>query len=374
MPPPSHRGSPGPVLLHAQTFLLLLSCASAPLFLPQTAAFAPPCATPPLGAAARAPLSPTRPAALGLPLRPAPRRVGWAVFMSVEEVPEAAAAAAGMPDDLVADEEEQKARVASVIEVMMKTPEGALEPAPKGSLPPDIYEVNMEALLNEPVYKAVMYARLEQCVTEEELHQLEIVDELLLDVKKRQRDAWNKEKLEIILGAALEGPTILDDVLSEMREARALDDDMVDFLDALTEQASVQEPSIPPKKKRRAAETEEDDEAPREAEEGEPMLVNMLRIIKDRIVAEIRTRDKPYVRMLAVLLRMESKDEREALLRSTVLTEEAAQMFESFTLDGIQYMEQHRADWLADERVEKMKGVAREVAAFRKKMHAMKAT
>ena len=35
------------------------------------------------------------------------------------------------------------------------------------------------------------------------------------------------------------------------------------------------------------------------------MLVKMLTVIKDRVVAEIRTRDKPHVRMLAALLRMD---------------------------------------------------------------------
>ena len=45
-------------------------------------------------------------------------------------------------------------------------------------------------------------------------------------------------------------------------------------------------------------------------------------------------------------------------------TVEVAQNFASFTRDGIQYMEQHRADWLVDERVEKMKDIAFEVAVF----------
>jgi hypothetical protein len=35
-------------------------------------------------------------------------------------------------------------------------------------------------------------------------------------------------------------------------------------------------------------------------------------------------------------------------------------------------MEQHRADWLADERVEKMKEVAQQVSVFRTKLHKMR--
>ena len=38
------------------------------------------------------------------------------------------------------------------------------------------------------------------------------------------RDSWNREKLEVIIGAALEGPTLLDEVLTDMRDSRALDD------------------------------------------------------------------------------------------------------------------------------------------------------
>jgi len=57
--------------------------------------------------------------------------------------------------------------------------------------------------------------------------------------------------------------------------------------------------------------------------------------------------------------------EREAFLRPSVQNPESAARFEEFVLDGIQYMEQHRADWLVDERVEKMKDIAREVAIVR---------
>jgi hypothetical protein len=97
----------------------------------------------------------------------------------------------------------------------------------------------------------------------------------------------------------------------------------------------------------------------------ESMLVKMLTVVKDRVVAEIRTRDKPHVRMLAALLRIEDAAELQGFLRGSVQNPEAAAKFEEFVLDGIQYMEQHRADWLVDERVEKMKDIAHEVARFR---------
>ena len=74
----------------------------------------------------------------------------------------------------------------------------------------------------------------------------------------------------------------------------------------------------------------------------ETQLVKMLTVIKDRVVAEIRTRDKPHVRMLAALLRMDVTTEREAFLRGAVQNPEAAARFEEFVLDGIQYMEQVR--------------------------------
>lgn len=42
----------------------------------------------------------------------------------------------------------------------------------------------------------------DRALPQEELQQLEIVDEMLLDLKKKQRDTWNREKLEIIIGDA----------------------------------------------------------------------------------------------------------------------------------------------------------------------------
>ena len=40
-----------------------------------------------------------------------------------------------------------------------------------------------------------------------------------------------------------------------------------------------------------------------------------MNVVQIRVVAEIRTRDKPYVKLLASLLRMEDHPEREAFLR-----------------------------------------------------------
>jgi hypothetical protein len=41
------------------------------------------------------------------------------------------------------------------MQVMMKTPSGALRPAPEGELPPTLLIDNQDALLNEPVYKVI---------------------------------------------------------------------------------------------------------------------------------------------------------------------------------------------------------------------------
>lgn len=49
-----------------------------------------------------------------------------------------------------------------------------MAPAPHGSLPPRLWLDNVDALLNEPVYKSVMYQRLESCSSEQELVLLEV--------------------------------------------------------------------------------------------------------------------------------------------------------------------------------------------------------
>ncbi|EKX36938.1 hypothetical protein GUITHDRAFT_116961 [Guillardia theta CCMP2712] len=181
----------------------------------------------------------------------------------------------------------------------------------------------------------------------EELQLLEVVDEKLLEFKKEQRDLINKAKLEYIIGAALEGPEVLDEIMTEFCENRGLDDGLVDYLDEIVAKAQEDENNSDSK---------------------ESVLVKMLKVIKDRVVAEIRTRDKPYVKLLASLLRMEDHPEREAFLRGALLNPDDATRFQGFIVDGVQYMEQHRADWLMDERVEKMKMIAREamVGMFKK--------
>ena len=71
---------------------------------------------------------------------------------------------------------------------------------------------------------------------------------------------------------------------------RRLDDGLVDYLDEIVDKA-------------RTAETGAT--GAKEVVAKESQLVKMLTVIKDRVVAEIRTRDKPHVRMLAALLRMD---------------------------------------------------------------------
>ena len=124
-------------------------------------------------------------------------------------------------------EEEARRDVTSVVEVMMRETPATMAPAPLGSLPPRLWLDNVDALLNEPVYKSVMYQRLESCSSEQELVLLEVVDERLLQFKKEQRDNRNKAKLEYIIGAALEGPQALDETLLDLCETRGLGDGLV---------------------------------------------------------------------------------------------------------------------------------------------------
>jgi hypothetical protein len=182
-------------------------------------------------------------------------------------------------------EEEARECVTEVVEVMMQESVATMAPAPYGSLPPRLWLDNVDALLNEPVYKSVMYQRLESCSSEQELVLLEVVDEKLLQFKKEQRDNRNKAKLEYIIGAALEGPQSLDETLLDLCETRGLDDGLVDYLDEIVDKA-------------RTAEAEKTSAGNKESQ-----LVRMLTVVKDRVVAEIRTRDKPHVRMLAVCTR-----------------------------------------------------------------------
>ena len=64
------------------------------------------------------------------------------------------------------DEEEIRQKITMVVEQMMSKNPAAMAPAPFGELPPRIFVDNVEALLNEPVYKNVMYRRLEECSSE----------------------------------------------------------------------------------------------------------------------------------------------------------------------------------------------------------------
>ena len=85
-------------------------------------------------------------------------------------------------------EEEARRQVSEVVEIMMGEMPATMAPAPIGSLPPRLWVENVDALLNEPVYKSVMYQRLESCSSEQEL--------MLLEVRERERERERESERE----------------------------------------------------------------------------------------------------------------------------------------------------------------------------------
>ena len=80
---------------------------------------------------------------------------------------------------ITGDEEEIRQKITMVVDQMMSKHPAAMAPAPLGELPPRIFLDNVEALLNEPVYKNVMYRRLEECSSEVFHSQIDLSDLVL---------------------------------------------------------------------------------------------------------------------------------------------------------------------------------------------------
>ena len=125
----------------------------------------------------------------------------------------------------------------------------------------------------------------------------------------------------------------MHDNMHNNMHARRLDDGLVDYLDEIVDKARTAETATAG-----AKEVVDKEVVDKEVVDKESPLVRMLTVIKDRVVAEIRTRDKPHVRMLAALLRMDDPPQREAFLRGAVQSPEAAARFEEFVLDGVLYL------------------------------------
>ncbi|CAM9655840.1 unnamed protein product, partial [Hapterophycus canaliculatus] len=152
-------------------------------------------------------------------------------------------------------------------------------------------------------------------------------------------------QVSIILGAAAEGPMELDDCVQTMGKADLLDSDLTEYVDSLVTA-----------EERRCVQS---------------VLLKVLKTVRDRIQAELRTGARPEIRALARALAIDDASQRQEFLRHTFSKLEELDEFVKFVEEGIEYLGDDfgfavRTN-MPQEHFDKMKAVYAEAAALRRK-------
>eukprot|EP00752_Nemacystus_decipiens_P002881 g2680.t2 len=176
-----------------------------------------------------------------------------------------------------------------------------------------------------------------------------VIDEYMESLLKRGlfRQAMNERlaKVSVILGAAAEGPAELDDCIQTLGKADLLDSDLTEYVASLV--------------------------AAEERKCVKSLLLQVLKTVRDRIQAELRTGSRPEIRTLARALAMEDGAQRREFLQKTFTKLEALDEFVKFVQEGIEYLGDDfgfavRTN-MPQDHFDKMKTIYAEAAALQRK-------
>ena len=182
---------------------------------------------------------------------------------------------------------------------------------------------------------------------------IERVDAFLSGFISSERKSRSKMKLNYIIAGA--SSNRLESAVNLLSETDQIDDDLILFIDSL-----IRKKNQSPKNNHMAGTnyddeglpnpygtrprmlteegdlTQESDDDPIGLAEGKDATA-VLQMVRKRLMAEIRTIDKPEVRLLSTLL-MENTDKYSELMRASLKKVEEMERFETFLVNGIQHL------------------------------------
>ncbi|CAM9202105.1 unnamed protein product [Scytosiphon promiscuus] len=231
----------------------------------------------------------------------------------------------------------ERARVNDLITILASTPMAEWKPA--------VIDEYMESLLKRGLFRQTMNERLVKARSGEDQEALARVDSYMTGFLAHEWRKASRKKVSVILGAAAEGPMELDDCVQTLGKADLLDSDLTEYVDSLVTA-----------EERRCVQS---------------VLLKVLKTVRDRIQAELRTGARPEVRTLARALAMDDASQRQEFLRHTFSKLEELDEFVKFVQEGIEYLGDDfgfavRTN-MPQEHFDKMKAIYAEAAALRRK-------
>lgn len=230
----------------------------------------------------------------------------------------------------------ERARVNNLITILAETPMDQWKPA--------ILDEYMSSLLKRGLYRQAIAERLAKVRSGEDQEALTRVDAYLTGYLGQESRRASRKKVSIILSAAMEGPEELDDCVQTLQKEDLLDSDLTEYVASLVTA---------------------------EANRGtQSSLLKVLKMVRDRIQAELKTESRPEVRTLARALQIEDAAERKKFLQHAFTKLEELDEFVKFVEEGIEYLGNDFGFALRtnmpQDHFDKMKAVYAEAAAIRR--------
>eukprot|EP00611_Tribonema_gayanum_P031891 TRINITY_DN9343_c0_g1_i1.p1 TRINITY_DN9343_c0_g1~~TRINITY_DN9343_c0_g1_i1.p1 ORF type:complete len:352 (-),score=89.30 TRINITY_DN9343_c0_g1_i1:447-1451(-) len=236
--------------------------------------------------------------------------------------------------------EEDRIRINNFISYLCNLPQSAWSP--------DVLESHTPDLLRDgsAVYKQTMALRASRARDGDERAKLERVEAFLNGYLQQQRRRNSRVRVQEILGAAAVGPQELDAAMAELSASKGIDSDLVEYVTGLVEA----------------------EEMKRMDTDGSSRLLAVLRAVRDRLQAELRTGSRPEIRILAYALRLPTALQRSDYLRSAFTKLEDLEEFLDFVTEGVGYFENGGIDVrsnMPQDNLDKMKDIQREAERMR---------
>eukprot|EP01039_Chlorochromonas_danica_P000802 gene802-870_t len=202
--------------------------------------------------------------------------------------------------------------------------------------PPFLLE-NSHVLCKGRLYESVIDDMIKQSSTSSRTENLERVHALISGFLTAERKARARTKVNYILAGA--SSNRLNEAISLLVDSEEVDDDLVAYLDYLLQKEALRSKGI--ESLLEEERSDEDDDLPNFTSSAFSKKNNaeeVLRMVKRRLLAEVRTQGKSDVRLLAKLLQITDADERLAMLKKDLTKIEYIESFTGFLEEGIAFL------------------------------------
>ena len=186
---------------------------------------------------------------------------------------------------------------------------------------------NAHILVQSNIYEQAMEELLNSCDSEEAVNTLERIDGFVGSFIQNERKSRCRLKLTYLINGATSNR--LEEAISKLSNADEIDENLLRFVDSLIQKRifMVGGPT---------ADREDEILLPSSGKDA----VNVLKLVYQRLKAEIQLKEDFNLKLLAILISEKDDDNLDSILRKALTTVEKFQVFSNYVEEGIEHLSQ----------------------------------